>query len=430
MVAFDPHQYLNSFTNFENTLHQLKDKDFNLARVVELLDLLGRPDKDLKIIHVAGTKGKGSTCVFLSYILAAAGFRVGLYTSPHLHRINERIRVLDKDSVERREDFAGMITEEQLAQTVSVLRGHIAAMMNRGSFLTYFEVLTAAALYFFSQQRLDWVILETGLGGRLDATNAVDALVAVLTPVSLDHTHILGKTLELITIEKAGIIKSSRQRAVIAPQDEKVMALILNRCREFGIPPIVVDTARYQDLKVFLKGEHQKVNASTAVHVIELLRHWGHKVPDEAIAKGLKRARWPGRFEVLQKKPVVIVDSAHNAASARVLAKTVADGYSGRTVILVLGVSLDKDIQGMARELKAMAARVILTRANHPRAYTFGRDEAGTLFQDKEWSVTQTVNEALDLALSEAKDNDVIVVAGSVFVIAEARKIVTGTIFQ
>ncbi len=421
MVVFDPHQYLNSFTNFENTLHQLKDKDFDLGRVVELLDLLGRPDKDLKIIHVAGTKGKGSTCVFLSYILAAAGFRVGLYTSPHLHRVNERIRVLDKENIERREDFAGMITEEQLAQSIGALREHIAAMINRGSFLTYFEALTAAALYFFSQQHLDWVILETGLGGRLDATNAVDALVAVLTPVSLDHTHILGKTLEAIAVEKAGIVKSSRQRVVIAPQDEKVMALILNRCREFGIPPIVVDTVQYQDLKVSLKGEHQKVNASTAVHVIELLRHWGDKVPDEAIANGLKRARWPGRFEVLQKKPVVIVDSAHNAASARVLAKTVADGYSGRAVTLVLGVSLDKDIQGMARELKAMAARVILTRANHPRAYTFSRDEAGELFQGKEWSVTKTVNEALDLALSKAKDNDVIVVAGSVFVIAEAR---------
>ena len=421
MAAFDPHQYLNSFTNFENTLHKLKGKDFNLGRVVELLDLLGRPDKDLKIIHVAGTKGKGSTCVFLSYILAAAGFRVGLYTSPHLHRINERIRVLDKQSVERREDFAGMITEEQLAQAVGALRGHVAAMINRGSFLTYFEALTAAALYFFSQQDLDWVILETGLGGRLDATNAVDAMVAVITPISLDHTHILGKTLELITIEKAGIIKSSRQRAVIAPQDEKVMALLLNRCREFGIPPIVVDTVRCQDLEISLKGEHQRVNASTAVHVVELLRHWGCKVPDEAIAEGLKRARWPGRFEVLQKKPVVIVDSAHNAASARVLAKTVADGYSGRTVTLVLGVSLDKDIQGMVRELKAMAARVILTKADHPRAHAFRRDEAGELFEGKEWSVTQTVNEALDLALSKAKDNDVIVVAGSVFVIAETR---------
>ena len=421
MAAFDPHQYLNSFTNFENTLHKLKGKDFNLGRVVELLDLLGRPDKDLKIIHVAGTKGKGSTCVFLSYILAAAGFRVGLYTSPHLHRINERIRVLDKQSVERREDFAGMITEEQLAQAVGALRGHVAAMINRGSFLTYFEALTAAALYFFSQQDLDWVILETGLGGRLDATNAVDAMVAVITPISLDHTHILGKTLELITIEKAGIIKSSRQRAVIAPQDEKVMALLLNRCREFGIPPIVVDTVRCQDLEISLKGEHQRVNASTAVHVVELLRHWGCKVPDEAIAEGLKRARWPGRFEVLQKKPVVIVDSAHNAASARVLAKTVADGYSGRTVTLVLGVSLDKDIQGMARELKAMAARVILTKADHPRAHAFRHDEAEELFEGKEWSVTQTVHEALDLALSKARDNDVIVVAGSVFVIAETR---------
>ncbi len=421
MAVFNPHQYLNSFTNFENSLHKLNGKEFDLSRVAELLDLLGQPPKDMKIIHVAGTKGKGSTCAFLGHILACAGHRVGLYTSPHLHRVNERIRVLDKAALDKGEDFAGMITDEQLAQTLGALRPHIAAMTNRGSFLTYFEVLTVAALYFFSQQKPDWIILETGLGGRLDATNAVDSTVAVITPISLDHTRILGTTLEAIAVEKVGIIKSSQQRVVIAPQDEKVMAVVLNRCREFGIPPIAVDTAKYKDLDISLKGEHQKVNAAVALHVIELLRHWGHTIGDETIARALKRTRWAGRFEVLQKKPLVIADSAHNTASAMALAKTMAEEYPGRTVVLVMGTSSDKNAGEIALELNNIVSTVILTQANHPRAHAFNVEEAGKMFPGKACCVIDTVDDALEAALSKAQNNDVVLVTGSMFVVAEAR---------
>ena len=421
MTSFNSQQYLDSFTNFEINLHKLSGQEFDLGRVVGLLDFLGRPDKKLKIIHVAGTKGKGSTCAFLSHVLAASGFRVGLFTSPHLHHVHERIRVLDKAVIDRGEDFAGTITGEQLAQTVNALRPHIAAMTNRGSFLTYFEVLTVAALYFFSRQNLDWVVLETGLGGRLDATNAVDSLVAVITPISLDHTRILGKTLEAIAVEKTGIIKSSQQRVVAAPQDEKVMAVILNRCREFGIPPIIADPAKYRDMAIPLKGEHQKVNAATALHVVELLRVWGHKISDAAIAQGLKRTRWPGRFELLRKKPAVIVDSAHNRASARALAKTIMGEYPGRAVTLVLGTSSDKDIEGLAGELKDVVSTVILTKADHPRAYDFRPAHAGQLFPGRECFVTGNVDDALEMALSKAKKDDVIVAAGSIFIAAEVR---------
>jgi len=425
-----PHEYLDSFTNFETQLHKLGGKEFDLSRVSELLGLLGDPQKDLKIIHVAGTKGKGSTCAFLSHILAQAGYRVGLYTSPHLHRVNERIRILDKTVLERREDFAGCITDEQLALVVNHLRPHIAGMLNRGSFLTYFEVLTAAALYFFKQEKMDLVILEVGLGGRLDTTNAAPSAIAVITPVSLDHMKILGETIAKITAEKAGIIKNSRQQVVTAPQTAGAMSVIVNRCHEFGITPVLVEPGKYRDLKVPLKGDHQKVNAAVAVRTVELLRDQGYKINDEDIARGLKHTRWAGRFEVVRQEPLVIADGAHNAASARALAKTVRDEYPGRRVILVLGLSADKDAQAVAGELKDLGGIVILTKAGHARAYVFKPAQAQQLFPGRECAITANVKEALELALSKANKEDVIVVTGSLFIVAEARTQCTSLILQ
>ncbi len=428
MAAPLAHEYLNSFTNYEVNLHKLKGGEFDLSRINELLDILGHPQKDLKIIHVAGTKGKGSTCVFLANILAAAGCRVGLYTSPHLHRVNERIRVLDQKTLESADDFPGMISDEQLDAAVHAMRPHIAAMVNRGTFLTYFEVLTAAALYFFSRQGLDWVILETGLGGRLDATNTVDSLIAVVTPISIDHTKILGDTLAKIAAEKAGIIKNSHQRVVIVPQPPEAMDVLIKRCREFGIPPIVVSEDKYYAGAVALKGLHQRINASAAVCVVELLRLWGHKISDDQIAQGLKQVRWAGRFEVLNNKPVVIADAAHNADSARALAKTVLEEFPGRKVVLVMGTSSDKDVSAIAGEFNNMAATVILTKAAHPRAYAFSRDEAAKFFPGKQWSITENMQEALDLAMSKVQKNEVIVITGSIFIVAEAReKLCTNT---
>ncbi len=461
MNAFNPHHYLASFTNFEHHLDKLSSgggsafggKGFDLTRVVELLDLLGRPQEKLKIIHVAGTKGKGSTCVFLSHMLAAAGFRVGLYTSPHLHSVHERIRVLDKEilsspkasvgdpgtrfptddqrkspvrgeTLGNDRDFPGMITEEQLAQVLNSLRPHIAAMSNRGLILTYFEVLTVAAIYFFSQQDLDWVVLETGLGGRLDATNAVDSQVAVITPISLDHTHLLGKTLPAIAVEKAGIIKSSQQRVVLAPQSLEVMKVLLDRCREFGIPLIVVEMAKHQPLEIFLKGPHQQVNATTALQVIKLLQVWGHAISDEAIKKGLKQTRWPGRFEVLRQDPLVIADGAHNVAAAKALTETLSQEYPGRKVILIFGTSADKDIPALAHAFNGIASKVVLTKSDHARAHSFDEAQSKKLFDGHECAITDSVAEALDLALAKAQKEDIIVVTGSMFVVAQARQII------
>ncbi len=416
----NPHEYLNSFTNFEANLHQIDAKDFNLSRVKELLDLLDNPERNLKIVHVAGTKGKGSTCAFIASILHQAGYKVGLYTSPHLHRVNERIRVLNHENLSSKEQFPGDISEESLDSVLTSMRGHIAKIINEGSLLTYFEVLTAAALIYFYRQEVDIVILETGLGGRLDATNAADAMLAVITPISLDHTKILGKTLDKIAAEKAGIIKHTKMQVVIAPQDKQAMDVLLARCQEFGIIPTHVNPSLVQDKHIALKGAHQAVNAACALQAIDVLKHLGFKVEDEVIREGLSHVRWSGRFEVIQDNPTVVVDCAHNVASAKALAQTVIDVYPYRRVILVLGVSTDKDVARICLQLKDSAAQIILTQANHPRAHAFSDSEVKDYFEGKPWSIVPDLKQAIAAAFKAAKKEDVILVTGSVFVVAQA----------
>jgi dihydrofolate synthase/folylpolyglutamate synthase len=293
--------------------------------------------------------------------------------------------------------------------------------------LTYFEVLTVAALSYFARAKVDIVILETGLGGRLDATNAVDSGIAVITPVSFDHTRLLGSTLSQIASEKAGIIKSSFQKVVIAPQEKEVMDIVLDRCREFGIQPVLVNLEDHKDLKIGLKGKHQMVNAATAIEVAGILRTMGFKISDEAIRDGLKHVRWPGRFELLKRDPDVIVDCAHNGASAKALSETLTEEYPHRRVILVLGISEDKDAPAICNSLKKNIAHVLLTKAKHPRAHSFVAAECKDYFGDKSFEIIEDLPKALDKALQMASSEDVIIVAGSVFVVAEAMNYFQGS---
>ncbi|MBI3602375.1 MAG: bifunctional folylpolyglutamate synthase/dihydrofolate synthase [Candidatus Omnitrophica bacterium] len=421
MTNVSPHEYLHSLTNFESTLHKVTAGDFHLGRVFELLSALGAPQQKLKVIHVAGTKGKGSTCAMIASILQQAGLKVGLYTSPHLHRVNERIRILDQSHLHSADDFAGSISDDQLARTIGIVRPAVAAIENKGVFLTYFEVLTAIAAVYFVKENVDFVVLETGLGGRLDATNAFDSQIAVITPISLDHTKILGNGLKQIASEKAGIIKNSRQKVVIAPQEVAVMEVLKGRCGEFGIEPQVIHPTQYQHLKPALKGDHQMINAACALGVVDYLKQQGVPIGQEELQEGLKKVRWLGRFEVVKEKPTVVVDGAHNPASSTALAKTVLDEYPRRRVILVLGLSVDKDIKAVCEPLKLISEKIILTKANHPRSHVFNRQEAHDIFAGKEWFLTENVADALSLALAKAQKEDVIVVTGSLFVAGEAR---------
>jgi dihydrofolate synthase/folylpolyglutamate synthase len=420
MDSSEVHSYLNSFNNFESQLHKLRSEDFNLNRIWRFLDLAGDPAKGLKIIHVAGTKGKGSTCAFLARVLQEAGYKVGLYTSPHLHRVNERIRVLGPENISSKDPYSGSISDEDLARVLTALRPFAAAIKNEGNVITYFEILTAVAVCHFARSKVDFAVLETGLGGRLDATNAVGSLMAVITPVSLDHIRILGSTIKQIAFEKAGIIKSSHQKVVIAPQEKEAMDVILDRCREFGIEPVQVRPEKYEGLKTGLKGRHQTQNAAAALEAVAILRTMGYKISDEAAGRGLKNVLWPGRFELLRKDPDVVLDCAHNEASAQALARTLTEEYPSRRVTLVLGVSVDKDIAAICRSLKDCAAQIILTRAGHPRAHIFTPDECRGYFGGKPFEIMESLEQALERALQSSGARDVIVVTGSIFVVAEA----------
>ena len=414
--------YLDSFVNFESLLHKLRPEDFSLTRIEKFLELEGNPAHHLSIIHVAGTKGKGSTCAILGSILQEAGISVGLYTYPHLHRVNERVRILNSENLQSQDPFSGAISDDDFASILTYLRPFADAVQNEGNILTYFEVLTVAALCHFSKVKVDVVILETGLGGRLDATNAVDSSIAVITPVSLDHIRILGPALSQIAQEKAGIIKNSHQKVVVAPQEKEVMDIVLQRCRDLGVRPVLVCPEKYKNLKIGLKGKHQMINAATAVEAVALLKTMGVEISDEAIGRGLKNVIWPGRFELLRQDPDVIVDGAHNGASAQALSQTLQEEYPNSRIILVLGVSEDKDIAAICGHLKNNVAHIILTKARHPRAHFFSEAEAEDYFCGRPFEIIENLPKALEKALQIAGQQDMILVTGSIFIVAEARE--------
>ncbi len=437
--------YFNSFTNFELRLQHVRPQSFDLERVHFLLHALGDPQKNLRFVHVAGTKGKGSTCAFIAHILRAAGYCVGLYTSPHFYRINERIRILAPSDENIQKDFCGSISDKEFSALVKKFKPSIDRAHNDKKWggLTYFEVMTGLALCHFARKKTDIVVLETGLGGRLDATNAVDALIDVITPISFDHTQLLGETLEKIAGEKAAIIKNSRSKVVVAPQSRRVMRVIQKRCRDLDIRPVVVGKdlkcvavkndgikqafhvkSRWRDYKNFtmgFAGKHQLENAATAVGVVKLLAEFGFKIVPKAVARGIRETRWPGRFEIVHKKPTVVVDCAHNPASVEVLVRTFRQSFPGKKAVLILGISSDKDIAGIGRVLMKIAHLVILTRSQHPRAFDFKASDLKKLFNNKPTFSCASVKEAIVLALRHASRRDVILAAGSVFVAAEVR---------
>lgn len=437
--------YLNSFIDLEQSLGQLTNKEFKMERVHKILAALGNPHQNLRAVHIAGSKGKGSTSVMVAHILKEAGYKVGLYTSPHVRSYNERIRILRRDAIATSDEiFPDCVTDDQLAQVLTDTAPMIEEVRQdqiHGR-LTFYEVYTALALYFFNQEQVDFVVLETGLGGRLDATNVVDSLVAVITPISLEHTHILGDTLDKIAYEKAAIIKR-RQDVVIAPQQSDAMKVILKQCELFNIKPvdikrdiiirkvkqglqnqlIHVTTGRgdYQNLEILLLGEHQCSNAAVAISVAELIKDKGFFISTHAIYQGLKSAFWPIRFEIIRSNPLVILDAAHNEDSMLRLTETVRSFFGNKKVHLVLGVSNDKKITEICRAVKEIAGRVYITKANHIRAYDFGHEESMLLFSGIHVINTDSVGEALRTVLSECSEKDIVLVTGSIFVASEAR---------
>lgn len=420
--------YMYSFTDYEKRGFAAYAPEFyDLARVRRLLELLGDPLRTFQSVHVAGTKGKGSTAAMVESVLRAAGYRTGLYTSPHLHTFRERIQA------------GGVLISEA---DVTRLAEEIRPLVARVPGITTFEVMTCLAFTWFAEQGVEWAVVEVGLGGRLDATNVVDPAVSVITSISYDHMAILGDTLAQIAAEKAGIVKPGVP-VVSAPQSGEALAVVEATCRERGAPLTLVGRdwtwqagasdltgqsfslhhrqGDITDLWVPLLGEHQLANAATAVAALSWLPGPPPGLLPAAIPDGLRAVKWPGRLEILGQAPLVVADSAHNGDSAQKLAAALRANCEYRRLIVVLGASADHATPELLSALLSGAGRAIATRSHHARAAspTWLRAQAGELGFSME--VSESVSQALARALDLAGPDDLVCCTGSVFVAAEAR---------
>jgi len=423
--------YVLSFADYERLPRSAVV--FDLRRMEMLLGKLGNPEAGAIPIHVAGTKGKGSTAAMIASILTTTGYRSGLYTSPHLHDFTERIQV---DGV--------AITEDEFARLVEILKPQVKAVNRFGAYgqLTTFELLTTLAFAYFKGRGAGFQVLETGMGGRLDATNVVKPGVCVITSISLDHTDVLGSTLTQIAGEKAGIIKPG-SIVVSSPQPPEAMAVIEGVCREQGVRLVKVGSDVSWSRKAFssggqsfqlrgirgkyslnlpLLGEYQLENAATAVAAVETLAERGVVVGAESIASGLAQVHWLGRLQVLRRKPWLIVDCAHNAYSARKLAEALRQYFDFKRAVIILGVSSDKDVGGIVAELVPISSTVIVTSTRHPRALEPAKLAAQFSEQGITPEVAGNVTSAVDLALARAGPEDLICATGSIFVVAEVME--------
>ncbi|GIW88102.1 MAG: bifunctional folylpolyglutamate synthase/dihydrofolate synthase [Isosphaeraceae bacterium] len=422
--------------------------ELRLERMRRLLRVLGDPHRGLRIVHVAGTKGKGSTSTLIAAALSAAGVRTGLYTSPHLHRLEERFQVDGKPI--RAEALNALI--DRVMPAVAVIDAQAEAEARRP--LTFFEVTTAMGLVHFAEVGAGAVVLEVGLGGRLDSTNVVRPLVSVITSISYDHTRQLGNTLGAIAGEKAGIIKRGGlavsgvpgrdARAAIERVARQRRATLHEIGRSFGFsyePPtaplarpahgrVRVATWRraWEPLLVPFHGEHQAANAAVAIAALEALgqRDPSLRVDEAAVRAGWNGLRLPARVEVVSEDPLLVIDGAHNAASARALAETLVTHFPSRRRILIFGTTRDKDLVGQLRWLGPLFERTIATRyLENPRSVAPAEVAAAASrlgFPDVRVAESPAV--ALELAQSLAGGDALICVTGSLFLAAEIRALV------
>jgi len=403
----------------------------NLARTERLLARLGDPQRDLPTVLIAGTKGKGSAAVMLGAMEAAAGRRIGLYTKPHLVDFRERIRINDD-----------LVPEEDLAGLVEELRPHIeAGRSDPEGAPTYFEAAVAAALLHFRRRQVDLAIVEVGLGGRLDPTNICDPVLSVMMPISYDHTEILGRTLAAIAHEKAGIIRPGRS-LVSAPQPPEAAQILRAVCAASGARLVPVGdrvqwshgtmtpagqqvdlrgAAFYGRIDLPLVGRHQATNAATAVAAAEELIALGFPLPPEAVRRGLRAVRWPGRVEVVRTAPPVVIDVAHNVASMQALRDALQEVWPGRRLILVFGMVATHDHTAPAAVIAPLAEVVITTRPQHVRPLPPEVLAEAVRPYAPRVEAVEDRRAAVDRALSLAGPADLVCVTGSFYLAGDAR---------
>ncbi|UCE97534.1 MAG: bifunctional folylpolyglutamate synthase/dihydrofolate synthase [Dehalococcoidia bacterium] len=434
--------YLYSFIDYETMQQPRNISYFDLRRMHELLMYFDNPHLKARTIHIAGTKGKGSTAAMMASVLSITDYKTGLYTSPHLIDLRERFRVDGK-----------LISEIVLIDLVDRIKPIVELVNQEAKYgrLTTFELLTTLAFLYFSHCQVDFQIIETGLGGRLDATNVVHPEICVITAIDFDHLDVLGNSLISIATEKAGIIKHGSV-VVSSPQPSEAASVIEEKCLESKTRLIRVgkdvfwrgidfeSNAQLIEIKGRLKkyrialpllGGCQQENATAAVAALEVLVENGANITHENIVTGLENVSWPGRFQIIKQKPLVVIDGAHNQASIHQFKLSLAsykrncigfqkDKNPFNRAILIIGVSADKDIASIVSELFLLFNRVIATRSQHPRAMAPNSIAAEFGKYGFEANVTDSVPEAISLALSEAGERDIICITGSLFVAGEA----------
>jgi len=403
---------------------------FGLERVSLLLHRLGDPQQGLRCVHVAGTNGKGSVCQYVASVLREAGYRVGVYISPHLQWFSERIVVDDLP-----------ISGEDIDRYVARIRPVVERMIAEGEPPTFFEITTALAFLYFKEKNVEYAVVEVGLGGRFDATNVITPLVSVITNIDLEHTEILGDTVEKIAAEKAGIIKE--HVPVVTAATGSALTVIQEAAGKLESTVSVVDakqwkrvtrsmtsqefhvqgTLREYTVSTGLLGLYQGQNVAVALAAVEKLQEQGVFIPDQAIAEGISAAFHPGRLEIVSDEPLIVLDGAHNPHGMTMLRQTLMQDFPDKKTILVAGICSDKDVRRMLEIIMPLASTIILTKSGNPRACAPQTllDLARSLSEKQEVLICDTVPAALATAMGLAHEQDLICVTGSLFTVGEAR---------
>jgi dihydrofolate synthase / folylpolyglutamate synthase len=422
---------------------------FNLENISVLSERLGRPDRAYPSVHIAGTNGKGSTAAFVESILRHAGFRTGLYSSPHLERINERVRINGQE-----------ISDREFAETFSRVQMIIEALLAAGRLRahpTFFECVTALAFEQFARSRVEFGVFEVGLGGRLDATNILQPVLCVITRIDMDHENFLGHSLKEIAGEKAGILKRGTP-AVTGPQHPEALQVIRARAAELAAPLIETSetyrlemdkeneqpgrvsktseaaagcargkaiqcaTGRVTQIAPMLQGRFQAENALIAIAAAHCLQRRGYRIPDEAIEEGISHAEWPGRLEKVQSQPDLYLDGAHNPAAAREVAAFLQRYIGGRRIWLLFGALRDKAVDEIAGILFPFADHVVFTQPRTSRAISAEQLAEIAGHHAAQFSVNQDAEEALEGILAKAAASDAVFVTGSLYLVGEIRR--------
>lgn len=432
-------QYLFDATDYERQQKlRYNVTAFDLDRMNKLLRGLGNPHKKTKSIHIAGTKGKGSTATMLARMIQANGYKVGLYTSPHVSSLHERIMI-----------NSDMISRKQMLGLINRIHPVVEKLSKKNDGPTFFEIMTAIAFLHFADSEVDISIIETGLGGRLDSTNVVNPELVGITHISIDHQNLLGNTIDSIAREKAGVIKKGIPVFTV-PQEPVAMRVLKKYANAQKAPLLVTGKdidfsyrfessrehgphtriclttphSRFEHLRVPLPGEHQAINCGLALAILDKLKHRGYIIDDQKAIGGLNQVKLIGRMEIVNKDPHVLVDTAHNAASIRALIQAIGQHIPYDSLIIIFGCNNDKDVRGMLTELQYGADKVIFTRSNSPKA-VFPADlaEVYTEVCGKMCQTALSLKEAMRIARGAVTREDLICITGSFYLVGQAKQL-------